>query len=57
MEMALVDLETALDLVVLDPDDLDAELTGEAPGDPRAEDLRRDGGVGQAAGSSRASPS
>jgi hypothetical protein len=57
MEVALVDLEAALDLVVLDAQDLDAEVAGEAARNASAERLRRDGRVRQAARSSSAPPS
>jgi hypothetical protein len=58
VEVAAVDLEPALHLVVVDPDHLDAEVPGKAARDTRAEQLRRDRRVRQAAAlSSRASPS
>jgi hypothetical protein len=57
VKVALVDRQAALDLVVLDPDYLDAEVAGEAAGDPLAEQLGRDGRVGQALRSSAAPPS
>ena len=57
VEVSAVDLEAALDLVVLDPDHLDAEVAGEAPLDPAAEALGRDVRVRQAAGSRTAPPS
>ena len=57
VEMAAVHLEASLDLVVLDPDDLDAEVAGEAVADPVAEQLRRDRRVRQAACSRSAPPS
>jgi hypothetical protein len=57
VEVAAVDLEAALDLVVLDPDDLYAEVAGEAALDALAEELRRDGRVRQAAFSRSAPPS
>jgi len=57
VEVALVDLQAALDLVVLDPDDLDAEVAGEAALDARAEAIGGDLRVGQAAFSRSAPPS
>jgi acetyl-CoA acetyltransferase len=57
VEVAVVDLEAALDLVVLDAHDLDPEVSGEAAGDALPEALRGDGGVRQAARSSSAPPS
>jgi hypothetical protein len=47
VEMALVDLQAALDLAVVDPDDLDPEVAGKRPGDPLAEDVGGDGRVAQ----------
>jgi len=57
MEVALVDQEPALHLVVLDPDHLDAEVAREAALDARAEALGCDLRIGQAAFSKRAPPS
>ena len=57
VEVAVVDLEAALDLVVLDAHDLDAEVAGEAARDAPAEALRGYVGVRQAARSSSAPPS
>jgi len=57
VEMAVVDLEPALNLVVLDADDLDPQVSGEAACDALAEPLRGDGRVRQAARSSTAPPS
>jgi hypothetical protein len=57
MEMAPVDHEAALDLVVLDPDQLDAEVAGEAACDGVAEALGGYFRVRQAARSSSAPPS
>jgi hypothetical protein len=57
VEVARVDLQAALDLVVLDPDDLDPEVGGEAALDARAEALGCDLRIGQAAFSKRAPPS
>jgi hypothetical protein len=57
VEVAAVHLEAALDLVVLDADDLDAEVAREAPGDAVAEALGGDVEVRQAAGSRTAPPS
>jgi hypothetical protein len=47
MEVARVYRHTALDLVVLDAEHLDAELAGKAPGEPLLEELRRDLRPGQ----------
>jgi hypothetical protein len=57
VEVALVHLEAALDLVVLDAHDLDPEVAREAARDAPAEALRGDLGVRQAARSSSAPPS
>jgi hypothetical protein len=57
VQVAAVDLEAALDLVVLDAHDLDAEVAGEAPGDAVPKALGRDVRVRQAAGSRTAPPS
>jgi hypothetical protein len=57
VEVAPVDLEAALDLVVLDPDHLDAEVAREAALDGLAEELRPDRRVRQAAFSKSAPPS
>ena len=57
MEVALVDQEPALHLVVLDPDHLDAEVAREAALDARAEAIGGDLRVGQAAFSRSAPPS
>src|SRR5215207_3190768 len=57
VEVAVVDLEAALDLVVLDAHDLDPEVSGEAARDALPEALRGDGRVRQAARSSSAPPS
>jgi hypothetical protein len=57
MEVALVDLEPALHLVVLDPDDLDAEVAWEAALDALAEAVGGDLRVRQAAFSKSAPPS
>jgi hypothetical protein len=54
VEVALVDLEPALRLTVLDAYDLDPEVAREAARDPLAEDLRGDRRVAQR---SRAVPS
>jgi hypothetical protein len=54
VEVALVHLETALHLVVLDPDDLDAEVAREAALDALPEAVGRDLRVGQAAFSNSA---
>jgi hypothetical protein len=57
VEVALVNLEAALDLVVLDAYDLYPEVAGEAARDAPAEALRGDLRVRQAARSSSAPPS
>ena len=57
VKVAPVDLEAALHLVVLDPDDFDPEIAGEAAFDALAEALGVDGRVRQAARSSSAPPS
>ena len=57
VQVALVHREPTLDLVVLDPHDLDAEVAREAPPDPLPEQLGSDRLVGQAARSSSAPPS
>jgi hypothetical protein len=57
VQVALVDLEPTLNLVVFDPDNLDAEIAREAARDAFAEALRGDGGVRQAAVLSRCAPS
>jgi hypothetical protein len=57
MEVTGVHLEAALHLVVIDPDDLDSEVAGEAVPDALAEALRRDLGVRQATFSRSAPPS
>jgi hypothetical protein len=54
MQVALVDLQPALHLVVLDAHDLDPQVSREAALDAPAEALRGDLGVRQAAFSSRA---
>jgi len=56
VEVALVDPQASLDLAVVDADDLDAEVAGEAAGEPLLEQLRRDRRVRQAC-SSAAPPS
>ena len=48
MQVALVHLEPALDLVVLDPDHLDPEVVRKAAPDAFAEPVGCDVGVGQA---------
>jgi hypothetical protein len=55
--LAVVDLEAALHLVVLDPDHFDAEVAGEAALDAGAEAVGGDLVVGQAAFSRSAPPS
>jgi hypothetical protein len=57
VEVAAVDLEPALDLTVLDPHDLDAEIAREAAVDGLAKELRLDRLVRQAAFSKSAPPS
>jgi hypothetical protein len=57
VEVAAVDIKAALDLLVLDPDNLDAEVAGEAPRDAVPEALGGDVRVRQAAGSRTAPPS
>jgi hypothetical protein len=57
VEVPPIDVEAALDLVVLDANDLDSEVAGEAARDAPAEELRGDGGVRQAAFSSTEPPS
>jgi hypothetical protein len=57
VQMAAVHHKPALHLLVPDAHDLDAEVSGEAVCDGRAEALRSDGRVRQAARSSSAPPS
>jgi hypothetical protein len=57
VQVAPIDLEPALHLVVLDPHDLDSEVAGEAACDALAEALGGDRRVRQAARSSSAPPS
>ena len=57
VEVAPIDREPALHLVVLDPDHLDPEVAGKLPAMRSRKQLRGDRRVGQAARSSTAPPS